>query len=513
MIDSHPIRYYFNLKLDENELTLFHKIILYNHTPMFMSALDFFTNKFKEEVGILNSKFSNCPSRESNPNVCFYQLEEKKTTDTESNELSLIKLLSLIDKDGNTPILFAAYKGNMEIITKIIEIGVKYDIKNKSGLDVIHMAAQNDNPNVIVFFKEKYNYDIFQGDSQGNTPIHWACSNCAKIALGYLLYYIDDKNKNIINSVNKSGQTALHLTILTNENPTIIKKLIKKGIDTKIKDENGLTVYDIAKNAQKNDVNKILLEYSSSNCFGINYHINDFKNKYFKFTLFILIFTLLFYGTIALSIPYLEANLGSQFKLKCLFNVISILFLCDFIYIMNSNPGVLTVNKKESLLELVLQNKNIRKFCPYCILEQKTYTKHCFLCNHCIEIYDHHCHWINNCIGAVNKKKFITFLWFLLGVIIIDYFISLQTLVIPMTEEYMATKNAMSKPIYKYFISGLMSLINFFFFFPVAYIIFNQSKNECPPKPKKNEVKIYYEELKEINKGNNMVNQLQIKED
>ena len=180
---------------------------------------------------------------------------------------------------------------------------------------------------------------------------------------------------------------------------------------------------------------------------------------------------------------------------------------------MNSNPGVLTVNKKESLLELVLQNKNIRKFCPYCILEQKTYTKHCFLCNHCIEIYDHHCHWINNCIGAVNKKKFITFLWFLLGVIIIDYFISLQTLVVPMTEEYMATKNAMSKPIYKYFISGLMSLINFFFFFPVAYIIFNQSKNECPPKPKKNEVKIYYEELKEINKGNNMVNQLQIKED
>ena len=58
-----------------------------------------------------------------------------------------------------------------------------------------------------------------------------------------------------------------------------------------------------------------------------------------------------------------------------------------------------------------------------------------------------------------------------------------------------------------------MALINLFFFFPVAYIIYNQIKNECPPKPKKNEVKEYYEELKEINDGNNMVNQLQIKED
>ena len=49
MIDSHPIRYYFNLKLDDtNELTLFHKIILLNLTSMFNSTLDYFSNKFKE---------------------------------------------------------------------------------------------------------------------------------------------------------------------------------------------------------------------------------------------------------------------------------------------------------------------------------------------------------------------------------------------------------------------------------------------------------------------------------
>ena len=249
MIDSHPIRYFFNLKLDgPNELSIFHKIILLDNISMFNSSLEFFKTKFKEEIGLNNSKSSNSQtnSREmykKNISSSIYQLEDIKTADTEySNELSLVKLLSLKDKDGNTPILLAAYRGNIEIISKLIEIRVKCDIKNKAGLDVIHMAAQNDNANVIIFFKEKYNFDLYQPDLQGNNSIHWASSNCAKNALGYLLFYLEDKNKDIINAVNKSGQTALHLTVLTNESATIIKKLIKKGIDVNIKDKNGLTV-------------------------------------------------------------------------------------------------------------------------------------------------------------------------------------------------------------------------------------------------------------------------------
>ena len=513
MIDSHPIRFYFNLKLDDsNELSLFHKIILLDQTQMFHSSIQFFTEKFKEET--MNTSKSPNNNIESNPNVYLYQLEEKVTMDSEENELTLVKLLSLKDKDGNTPMLFAAYKGNLEIIIKMIELGVKYDIKNKAGLDVIQMAAQGDNANVIVYFKEKYNYDIFQKDNQGNNSIHWASSNCAKIALGYLLYYIDDEHKNIINEVNKNGQSALHLTILTNESLTVIKKLIKKGINTNLKDNNGLSAYDISKNNPKFEmINKTLIDYTKSNCFGINYHINDFKNKYFKFVLFILLFFSLFFGTVNLLFPYLEENIESQFIPKIIFIILSIIFMFDFVYIMNSDSGIIKDKKNETLLELVEKNENIKNLCPYCMVDKKTYSKHCFLCNRCIEVYDHHCHWINNCIGAGNKKKSICFLCVLLSIIIIDYFVSLSVLVMPMTEKYIKKGYTMSNSFNKIIISGIMSLITLFFFFPVAYIIYNQVKNEIPPKPKKNEVKEYYEELKEINDGNNMVNHLQIKED
>ena len=109
-----------------------------------------------------------------NSKLCFYQFEEKKTSDTEyPNDLTLTKLLSLPDKDGNTPMLFAAYKGNLDIIIKLIDLGVKYDVRNKAGLDVIQMAAQNDMANVIIFFKEKYNYDLFMPDLMGNNALHW----------------------------------------------------------------------------------------------------------------------------------------------------------------------------------------------------------------------------------------------------------------------------------------------------------------------------------------------------
>jgi uncharacterized membrane protein len=180
---------------------------------------------------------------------------------------------------------------------------------------------------------------------------------------------------------------------------------------------------------------------------------------------------------------------------------------------MNSNPGIMNQKKTETLLELVTGNKSIKKLCPFCMVDQKNYSKHCFICNNCIEIYDHHCHWINNCIGAVNKKQFIGFLCVLLSIIFIDYFISLQVFILPMTEQYKLKDVIMSRGFNKYIISGLMGALNLFFVFPVSYIIYNQIHNECPPKVKKNEVKEYYEELKEINEKDNMVNHLQIKED
>ena len=79
MIESHPLRYFFNLKLDKKEFTLFHKIIIYDQITMFNSLLEIFKNKFQEEKGIEVTKHKNS----INSNVISQNEEEKKSTDSE----------------------------------------------------------------------------------------------------------------------------------------------------------------------------------------------------------------------------------------------------------------------------------------------------------------------------------------------------------------------------------------------------------------------------------------------
>ena len=64
------------------------------------------------------------------------------------------------------------------------------------------MAAQGDNPNIIIYFKEKYKMSIYSKDLKGNTPLHWACFNCAEHSVNFLLSFMND-----INQQNDSGQT------------------------------------------------------------------------------------------------------------------------------------------------------------------------------------------------------------------------------------------------------------------------------------------------------------------
>jgi len=171
------------------------------------------------------------------------------------------RLKSYINKSdifGNTAILYAAYRGNILIVRSLIECGADINITSKKGLNVLHMAAQGNNPNLIIYFKMKYNISVLSQDAQGNTPLHWACYNSSEEAINFLLSYMTDKND--INIKNKDGKTPLHISILT-EKPSLIKKLIKRGADINIKDKEGKTPIDLAQEITGNEsrVTSILL--------------------------------------------------------------------------------------------------------------------------------------------------------------------------------------------------------------------------------------------------------------
>jgi len=440
----------------------------------------------------------------NNINSKALSLDEKSTLDFEESpftlnkekEITLMDLLTIKDKAGNTPMLFAAFKGNLTAMKKMIEMGIGYNDINNAGLNIIHMAAQSDSPKIVVYFKEKYNFDLFQNDCLKNNAIHWACSSGSKAVFDYLMLYINKEsgNENVINSVNNQGQTALHITILTSGSISTIKKLIKKGIDINIKDNNGLTAIDLVKDKKKfENIEKVIFDYTVKNCLGLNHHINDDLNKYFKYIFFIFLSVVILSSELFLFIPYLKFTQYISNYEEYLFYLSTIIFITLFIYITSSNPGIIPKNELETWIDIIESGKKLDKMCPYCKVELSKFSKHCFLCNNCIDTYDHHCHWINNCVGSKNKTCFIAFIISLWINLFLDCYITLQ---IFMDNPMGKVGNYIVENLFfKFIYGGIIFLVSLFFIFPVSYLIYMQFKNKDSQK----EVQTYLKEVKELN--------------
>lgn len=331
---------------------------------------------------------------------------------------------------GNTAILYAAYRGNILIIRSLIECGADVNVTSKNGLNVLHMAAQGNNPNIIIYFKIKYNISVLSTDLQGNTPLHWASYNSSEEAINFLLSYMTD-----INIKNNDGKTPLHIAVFT-EKPSLIKKLIKRGADINIKDKNGKTPYDLALELtgaesrvtgilmgikkQKNLVEKLLniscINSDNNNFASIKNQENNGLSKIYLVSYIILIILELF-----LQLDFLPNIYVIIFFIACF-----ILFI-SFIYMSFNNPGIIEDSNYKNIdwLELVFNDVPIKNMCPYCKVRRQKLSKHCFFCNKCIKEQNYHCNIVNNCIGENNYGGYI---FFLLMHLIIFFYMGMTSL-------------------------------------------------------------------------------------
>ncbi len=286
------------------------------------------------------------------------------------------------------------------------------------------MAAQGNNPNLIIYFKVKYHISVISKDSQGNTPLHWACYNSSEEAINFLLSYMDD-----INIQNNDGKTPLHIAVFT-EKPSLIKKLIKRGADINIKDKEGKTPIDFALEltGAESRVSSILMATKKkkslieklSNLSCINSESNYFKKEnetLISSKVYLISYLILLIIELFLQLDFLP-NLY-----VILFFVMYFILLISFIYMTFSNPGnIEDLNYKNiDWLELVFNDINIKNMCPYCKVKRQRLSRHCFFCNKCIKEQNYHCNIINNCIGANNWGGYIFFL--VMHMVIFSYMI------------------------------------------------------------------------------------------
>jgi ankyrin repeat protein len=137
-------------------------------------------------------------------------IDEIKLRLGEESKEVLQKWLNLPSKDGYTPIHYACFRGNIELIIKLTENFADYKTCNIFGLNCLHVSAQGNKPQSLIYMIEKFKLDINCKDNVGSTPIHWACYTGSENALNFILAQNPD-----LNVQDKDGYTPLHLAVIS----------------------------------------------------------------------------------------------------------------------------------------------------------------------------------------------------------------------------------------------------------------------------------------------------------
>ena len=337
---------------------------------------------------------------------------------------SLSKFINDKTNEGLTAVHYAANKGNIRILKKLIENGADIDASTNIGKNVMHLAAEGNQPSMLIYLITEKQQSSQSADENGSTPLHWACYSGAEEAVDFLL------NLNVnIDQQDKEKWTPLHLA--ANEGrEKIVLKLLQKNANRNLENNKGELPIDLAKKKNYRKIAKLLGEEDFNPLCSIQtptYYIQP-KDIYKKFIiLMIVIPEVIIYLFI---LPYLEGYFQTLINIPAF--ALSLVFYFIFI---GKDPGYRKNTEMEKQAKgkypLILKiNENldndVRNFCPKCYIQKSVGIKHCFICDKCVVDFSHHCFWFNKCIAKNNRFLYILFILFSLIYVNHTLYISLE---------------------------------------------------------------------------------------
>lgn len=219
-------------------------------------------------------------------------------------------------------------------------LGADVDIKTPLGLGAAHLAAQGDFPHIIAFFGET-GISLIDSDSKLSTPLHLA----SYVGAYYAVSVLTTMNATI-DLKNKDGHTPLHLAVLS-DNSRIVRLLLLKGADKKIKDCKGRTALSIANDDASDDIHEMLKNEGILVKCGCRPMLSPYKQNSKPFVSLVLL--LLTISILSVSF-FQDFNVNSkQTKLLFVFLAGDATVLALLVIIYNSNPGYVLRSHEDKL--------------------------------------------------------------------------------------------------------------------------------------------------------------------
>ena len=344
----------------------------------------------------------------NNYDLTLLILEEIKKGLGINSSKKISEFINAKNKEGITALHYSVINGNIAIFKLLKKYGANLEAVTNTGKNIMHIAAESNQPSMMIYLYLNEAQDISSVDENGSTPLHWACYYKAEECVNYLLHLNAD-----INAQDKENFTPLNIAV-SNNKVSLVKLLLRKGADKKIANKYNQLPIDIAKKKHYAKIMKILTSGYNPLC------STEIPDTYVKPTdaykrvilLMLIICEIIIF---ILVLPFLDS---------LAFYILNFIFfglgLVSYFILLWSEPGY-QKNKElvrdcggednyKCLKKLVEDGEDLKNYCPVCYVLKANNIKHCFICNKCVKDLSHHCFWFNKCIGKKNRIIYIIFL-------------------------------------------------------------------------------------------------------
>ena len=301
----------------------------------------------------------------NNYDLTLLILEEIKKGLGINSSKKISEFINAKNKEGITALHYSVINGNIAIFKLLKKNGANLEAVTNTGKNIMHLAAESNQPSMMIYLYLNEAQDISSVDENGSTPLHWACYYKAEECVNYLLYLKAD-----IDAQDKEKFTPLNLAVANNK-VSMVNLLLRKGADKKIPNIYNQLPIDIAKKKHYTKLMEILTHGGYNPLCSL-----EMPNEYIKpsdaYKRAILILLLICeIIIIILVLPFLES---------LVFYILNFIFfglcLLSYFALIWSEPGY-QKNKElirdcggednyKCLKKLVDDGDDLKKYCPTC---------------------------------------------------------------------------------------------------------------------------------------------------